>query len=505
MTPEHVATNRMVRPVRWLLSGEGSLIEKATRGGAWLLLGEAFSRLAGFIKIAVLAHLLTPSNFGVFGVAMVLAGWLAYFSQTGFDSALIQRRGDIRVYLDSAWSVQILRSILQASVLFIVAPLGARFFASPEAVPVIRAMSLEILLYAPANPAVIYFRKELNFRNDVCLRASGTLAGLVFSVVIAVVYRSVWALVGSLILARAVETWMSYRIQPYRPRFRLEWDRVREMTRFGRWIFGSNVLTFFDLYIDSVLVGRVLGTTSLGLYQMATQVVVSPLALLGMQTHTILFSTMSKIEKVAELRRAFASGLILVSFIVLPLSLAVCVYAGNLVPVLLGAHWLAIVSSVRLLAWTGAAKSISGVIIPVFLATGNPQLQFRSSILKVSLLAVMIAPLTLRFGIAGAAASSAISAVGALLYQWRLASRLLGMGVCDILPALRSSLEICAAVVISWLASRHFGVLPEVLAVSLAAALYAARGRKVLTPLLSGWITLGGNAGAPTAETLEVQ
>jgi len=481
------AATRIARPVRWMMSRDGTLIERATRGGAWLILGEGFNRLAGFLKIVILAHLLHPSDFGVFGVAMVLAGWLAYFSQTGFDSALIQRRGDIRPYLDSAWTVQIIRCVLQAGLLFVLAPIGAQFFASPHAVPIIRAVGLEILFYAPANPAVIYFRKELHFRNDVYLRASGTAAGLVFAIVFAAMYRSAWALVGSLILARAVETWMSYRIQPYRPHLRLDWDRVREMTRFGRWVYGSNVFAFFDLYTDSVIVGRVLGALSLGLYQMSSQMVVAPLALLGMQTHTILFSTLSKIDRAAERRRAFHSALLLVTFIVLPMSLAVCMFAGSLVPLVLGPKWLAIIPCVQLLAWAGAAKSMSGVMIPVFLSTGNPHLQFRSSVLKFVLLAAAIVPLTLRFGIVGAAVSSSVSAVAALTYQWRMASRLLATGPRDLASSLGPSLQACLVIALAWLTSRHLGLIPELIAGGCALLFYAALARRVLPPLLRGW------------------
>jgi len=93
----------------------------------WVLLTDGSDRLASFLKLAVLGRLLSPRAFGVVGVASLLLQWLAYFTQPGLDSALIQRRGGIKSYLDTVWTIHAIRGLGLALLLFVCAPAGAMF------------------------------------------------------------------------------------------------------------------------------------------------------------------------------------------------------------------------------------------------------------------------------------------------------------------------------------------------------------------------------------------
>src|SRR5687768_722315 len=202
----------MRRAGRWLLSADGLLRERILRAAFWLFLGNAFARVAGFIKLAVLARLLAPGDFGLMGVALVVLRWVDYFTQTGFRDALIQKPGDVRPYLDTAWTVQVLRGTAVSAVLFAAAPLAAWFFENEQAAPVVRAVSVTIFLAGLINPAVVLFRKNLDFQRDVVWRLGGSVPGLVVGVIAALAWRNVWALVLSVVVAGAAQTALSYWI-----------------------------------------------------------------------------------------------------------------------------------------------------------------------------------------------------------------------------------------------------------------------------------------------------
>ena len=108
--------------VDWLVSSRGSLKERTTRGGIWLLLGDGLNRAAGLLKLAVLGRLLAPRDFGLLGIALLVQQLIESFSQTGISSALIHKRGEIQDYLNSAWTVQIIRGSAIAALLFLAAP-----------------------------------------------------------------------------------------------------------------------------------------------------------------------------------------------------------------------------------------------------------------------------------------------------------------------------------------------------------------------------------------------
>src|SRR5262249_46929099 len=92
-----------------IISDEGSLRQKVLWGGVWVFLTKGLVRFADFIKFAVLARLISPADFGLMGIALFVLGCLETFTETGYTTALIQKQGDIRPYLDTTFTIQALR------------------------------------------------------------------------------------------------------------------------------------------------------------------------------------------------------------------------------------------------------------------------------------------------------------------------------------------------------------------------------------------------------------
>jgi O-antigen/teichoic acid export membrane protein len=401
----------------WLGAGGGSLKEKTVRGGIWVLLGGAANRLAGLAKLAVLGRLLSPRDFGLLGVALLVQQWIESFTQTGVQAALIQKREDIRLDLDPAWSLQLLRAILVSALVLLAAPLGGRFFQNTDAIPVVRTVSLLTLLYGFTNPAVVYLRKELDFRRDVAWRLTGAIAGLAVAIPLAFLLRNAWALAISVIVARAGETLASYLIHPYRPRWQFGWTRIRDLMRFGKWIFWLNVVGFFSLYIDGLAVGRFLGTTALGYYQVAQQIAVIPLVSASSQLQGLLFPAFSKLLRQQDLRRAFVAVLRLSATTVVPLGCFVMVFAQPLVHVMLGPKWIGICPILPFLAWVGIARALRGVTGPLVMGIGQPKWLTFGTLLDLLVVATLVYPLLAGWGTPGVAAAVAAAAAVSLCFQ----------------------------------------------------------------------------------------
>jgi len=217
------------------------LQERVLRGGAWLVAADLANRAIGLVKMAILARLLAPKDFGLMGLAVLVLSWFDMFSQTGFSWALIRKPGDVEPYLGTCWTVQVIRGTLLSVLLFAGAPIVGWLFHSPEVVPIIRAVSIVALFKGAANPAVIYLRRQLKMDREVLWRVGGNLTGLLVSVPFALRYRNVWALVAAALAANVAELTLSYWIVAHRPRFELDWAKAREMMRFGKWIFWSNM------------------------------------------------------------------------------------------------------------------------------------------------------------------------------------------------------------------------------------------------------------------------
>src|SRR6185369_6957925 len=110
-------------PARWLVSSVGSLTQRTVRAGIWLVIGDGANRLSGVVRLVILARVLSPADFGLMGIALVVTRWVEEFSELGLKDALIQKTGDVRPYLDTVWTAQILRGFGIAAVLVTGAPL----------------------------------------------------------------------------------------------------------------------------------------------------------------------------------------------------------------------------------------------------------------------------------------------------------------------------------------------------------------------------------------------
>ena len=357
---------------QWLSLSDGQLKERVLRGGAWLVIGNAVNRLAGLIKLGILARLLTPTDFGLIGIAMVLIQWFEQFSQMGFNQALIRTSGDIRPYLNTLWTWQILRGIVLSLVLVLVAPAAARFFGHPEAQHIIQALAPLVFLRGLTNPAVVYLVRELDFRRVVFWNMCQVFSGLVVAIPMAVISRNVWALVLSLLVGQAVSTIVSYRIHAFRPRFALEWARVREMSQFGKWIFGKYLVGSVVGSIDSLVVGKLLGASALGMYQVALRIATFPTQQTLQVLPRVTYPAFAQLRHVEQLRRAYLQVLQFTLLLTLPTVALLVVFPELAVRLFLGSQWLEIVSVVPLLALTGGLQTLKQVAQPMFEGMGRP-------------------------------------------------------------------------------------------------------------------------------------
>ena len=246
-----------------------SIFPKVVTSGIWVLSGNTLNRILGFIKTVILARLLSPTDFGLFGIAMLVLGSLDQFSKAGVEEALIQKKKVIKQYLNVAWTINIVRGLIVFVLVYLIAPHAAHFFGNEQADPVIKTISLILILHAFYNIGIVHLQKDLNFKKLFFYRFSGNLADFIVAVSVALILKNVWALICGLLLGHFTRLVVSYLIHPYRPTLRLDAAVAKEIFKFGGWITGIGIIAFLIAQGDDAVVGRVLGATSLGFYYLA--------------------------------------------------------------------------------------------------------------------------------------------------------------------------------------------------------------------------------------------
>jgi O-antigen/teichoic acid export membrane protein len=378
------------------------LSQKVIRGGVWVFALRVLNRGLGFIRTIILARLLAPEDFGLLGIAMLAISTLETFSQTGFQAALIQKRGNVEAYLDTALTVSIIRGAILFLILFLSAPLIAKFFNSPQATLVIRIVGINVLLAGLRNTAVVSFQKELEFNKQFHYEFSATLADLIVAVSLAFVLRNVWALIWGGIAANLVRLLMSYILHDYRPKFNFNIEKTKELFQFGKWVFCSSILIFLVTQGDDIFVGKILGITALGIYQMAYLISNLPASEITHVISHVTFPAYSKIQDDPQyLREAYLKILHLTAFLSFPLAGLILVLAPDFIRIVLGTKWLQMVGPVQILVIAGLVRSIAATAGPVLHATGNPRKDTFWQSVRFFILLISVYPLTIHWGLLG--------------------------------------------------------------------------------------------------------
>ena len=403
--------------VHFLLHPGERFSQRIIHAGFWVFALRITDLLFGLMRIIVLARLLSPNDFGLFGIALLSLSALETFSQTGFQQALIQKKGDIRLFLDIAWTVQVIRGFVLAGILFGIAPYVVSFFGEPTATLLLRAFGLSAIFQGLTNIGVVYFQKELEFHKQFIYMFSGTLADLGVAIPAALILRNAWALVFGLLAGNFVRMVMSYFVYPYRPHPSFNEQQFKELFGFGKWILGSSILIFLLTQGDDIFVGKLLGATALGFYQMAYRISNIPATEITHVISQVTFPAYSKLQNnIPKLREAYLKVLQVTAFLSFPIAGLIFVLAPEFTKIFLGEKWMPMVPAMQILAIFGITRSMNATIGSFFQGFGKPNIITFGAGFQLVVLAAIIYPLTSKWGIFGTSLAVVIPNVLVALY-----------------------------------------------------------------------------------------
>lgn len=408
---------------------------RAVKGGAWLFALRILSHILSMTKLIILCRLLDPDDFGLLGVATLSIGVLLSFSEIGLRQALIQKKDNIESYLDLAWTINIIRGLVLFLVMFIVSPFIADFFNRLDAVVIIRVIAVSLIFNGFANIGVVYFAKELEFHKKFILEIAGTIVGVVVVIVLAFIYRNVWALVFGMLFSSFTRCVMSYILHSYRPKLSFDFVKFRELWRFGKHFFWIKIFKYICLHGDDIFLGKFLGTTFLGYYQQAYRVGTLVAIEIGDKIAEISFPVFSKLQNnIEKIRGGFLKSIQVSSLVVYPVSGGLIVLAYEFTGLVLGEKWLPMVPAMQLLCILGTIKCMQWA--SVFMALGRPDIMTKLTFLRLMIIATTIYPLAVKFGMTGVAFCVLLPSLATHPIAFYMLEKLAGIKIKDIVGLL---------------------------------------------------------------------
>ncbi|MFC7229667.1 lipopolysaccharide biosynthesis protein [Salinirubellus salinus] len=401
--------SRLLQKLRDLvrrITPSGNIYSRTVHSGLWETFQNVGGRLLQLLVLLVLARLLSPRDFGLMGIVLLVVAGLDRFSRLGVNQALIHRHeDDVDHYLDTAWVLQLVRGALIATLLFLGAPLVAGIFGESRVVPLLHLIAVSPLLLAVRNPGVVYFEKRLDFHLKFLFRMGGSIVEAVVAIGYALVSPDVLALVYGYLAADATRLLLSYWLQGYRPSVSFDLEKAGQLLGYGKWITANNVVNFFLEEGDDAAVGVFLSAQALGFYKIAYRVGTAPATEVTRTISNVVFSMYSKLQDDRDrLRNAFLQTLRLVGVLSFPMVIGIVAVAPVFVDVVLGDDWTPAITTMQILTVYGGVTALTVLFEQVWKAVGRPELVSKVSILQLALLAAAIYPAAVQFGIEGVAA-----------------------------------------------------------------------------------------------------
>ena len=373
------------------------------------------TRALAFIKILILARILSPSEFGLFGIAMLFLSFLEIISETGVNIFLIQEGEDINSFIDTAWIVSIVRGILIALVLFLLAPVISHFFNSPQSLNVLLLISLAPLMRGFINPSVVRFQKNLLFAKEFIFRFLIYFLDASIAIIVALITHSAISLVYGLLAGAVFEVCASHLFVRPGPKLRFVKNKLNLIIKRGKWVTFAGIFNYLFENIDDAVVGRLLNTAYLGTYQMAYKVSSLPMTEVSDVIQKVTLPVYSKITQDKErLKKAFIKSLLVTTLIVIPIGIILFFFPEKVVLILLGPKWISTVSVIKVLSFFGVVRAITETTYPLFLSLKKQNYVSAITLFSISGLAITILPLVRNFDIVGAGISSLTGAIFAV-------------------------------------------------------------------------------------------
>ncbi len=394
----------------------------AISGFSWQTVLKVATAGITLAKIAVLARLLTPDQFGQFSLVSIALGLSEAVTETGINVTILQSKHSIEYFVNTAWVVAICRGLLIGCLMVLLGIGMSEYYADSTLALLVAVAALIPVIKGFINPAIIHLRKELRFFADSSFRFSLIVVDAVLAIILSLVMPSVAALILSMIGAALFEVALSFIALGLRPKFVVVPSRLKEILVNGKNLTLATALTYLNENMDNLIVGKLLGTYNLGLYHNGYRLGHKPNAELASAANHGIFPVFTKIgEDAVRLRRAFYRTGILISLLALVASLPLLIHPEFFVQLVLGDQWLAVAPALPWFTLAGFMQALHVVGYSVLITKKRYSMlnwHQLGTVLATTAALVVLCPL---YGVVGAGIAVFL---GRLLF-----SPLLGYGV----------------------------------------------------------------------------
>ncbi|MGZ4951534.1 MAG: MOP flippase family protein [Halobacteriota archaeon] len=378
-----------------------TLETRTVRGIGWTATSKLAQMLMSILISAILARLLMPSDFGLIAMVLVFSNFAAIFSGFGLQSAIVQRDEVSDETLSSIFWINVGLGGLLTVALAASAPLIAAFYSEPRLTPLVVFISTTFFISSFSIVSYPLLLKRMNFKAIAIIETGAIAISGPPAIFLAFSGYGVWSLVWFTFLSSVSATVFTLIYARWVPHFLLGLQHVKGLLGYGGNLTGSVFVNYFAQNLDNLLVGRFLGSAALGFYNLAYNLLVLPTNTIFEVIGRVMFPALSIIQHDKQMvRNAYIRANRYIGAISFPLMAWVLVAAPQLIRVVYGPKWIAVIPLIQIFALAGIEQSIGTNVYWIFMSQGRTDEQFKLSIFTTVVLVISFF-VGLRWGVEG--------------------------------------------------------------------------------------------------------
>ncbi|HEY2431609.1 MAG TPA: lipopolysaccharide biosynthesis protein [Vicinamibacterales bacterium] len=337
-----------------------SLTERTAGAVQWRFAGSALNVLSQLAIGVVLARLLTPADFGVIALAAIVLGVARPFGELGIGNALVQRARVTDRHLRSAFTFSTLLSLVVTAAIAAGATRIARLLGDVHAAGILRLLVIGFAFQGMSVVSSSLLRRDLDFRKQFFIDTASFVVGYGgVAIVLALLGYGVWSLAWGSTAQLAIAATARFAVVRHPTSPLLAPRELGELLTFGLGAAGVSVVSYVALNGDNYVVGRWMGTGSLGLYGRAYALMNTPYLSAANVMSGVLFPAFSRVQhEPARLRRAYLVATRLTATIAAPILAALAIAAPHLILGIYGPQWRGTVAPLQILCVAGYFRAL---------------------------------------------------------------------------------------------------------------------------------------------------
>lgn len=336
-----------------------------------------------FIVSIVLARLLAPEMYGTIALVTVFTTVLNVFVDSGLGNALIQKKDADEIDFSTVFYFNLTICLFLYAAVFAVAPAIARFYNDLELVPIIRVLSLTIVISSIKNVQQAYVSRTLQFKRFFFSTLGGTIGAAIIGITMAYKGFGVWALVIQQIFNATVDTLILWVTVKWRPKAVFSFERLKGLASYGWKLLVSSLLDTVYNNVRQLIIGKLYSAADLAYYNKGKQFPNLVITNVNVAIDSVLFPVISaNQDDTAQVKKMTRRAIQTSSFVIWPVVMGLAACAESIVKILLTEKWLPCVPYLQIFCFTYGFWPIHTANLNAIKAVGRSDIFLKLEIIK---------------------------------------------------------------------------------------------------------------------------